>query len=76
MSIKIHSETVTANQFAKWVVYQQGCERAYYWRELESEAYANMTPREVESVNSAIDKQVSRVSDFLRIDKVFETIWD
>ncbi len=61
--IKLHGEKMTANQFAKTVVIRLG-EGAWWWDE-KYYAGEQMTEREKNLVNAAVNKQVIRVAKFL-----------
>lgn len=68
MAIKnLHGKTITANQYAKWLIFDK-LQTAYYF----TEAYdaEDMTQREIELVLAALEKQEVRLYKLLGMKKI------
>jgi len=66
MSIKLFDAPVTANEYAKWLLYDK-MEAAYYFRDYDHE---HMTERECEEVGRFLEKNHDRVRKMLGIGKI------
>ena len=56
----------TANQLAKEIVYDYGAARCIEWQDEFNETYADApTERELHEITCAIQRQLTRVSQFL-----------
>ena len=62
---------MTANQAAKWVMFDKGISGVDFWTEDSSIEHDRLTDKERQDLNIAMEKQGDRVRDFLNISKIW-----
>ena len=68
MTIKVFDKPVTANQFAKWMLYDK-TEAAFYFSDYDADG---MTEREKAEVYKCLEKHSDRIRKYLGIAKIIE----
>jgi len=70
MTIKVFDTKVTANEYAKWLLYDK-MQSAFYFTDYDADG---MTEREIEEVSRFLEKQHDRVRQFLGINKIMHKV--
>ena len=63
--IKIDGKKITANQLAKRLVFDYGCNAQYWYDSSSAVNSSELTNKELEDINRAVDKQIERVAKLL-----------
>lgn len=74
--IKYNDAKITANEFAKLMVFNMG-ENVGYWEEsYYFEAISEIaTKKEMEEIEAAITKHMERIREFLGVNKIFNKVY-
>jgi hypothetical protein len=62
--IKVEGKKLTANQLAKKLVFDYGC-NATYWYDSSCVDASELTSKEIEDINNAVNRQIDRVAKLL-----------
>jgi len=66
---------LTSGQLARLLVSQAG-QNAAYWGENSLANIERMTEREIQQVESAVDKQIERLNSFLGFEKLYTKVYE